>query len=490
MSKIAKNSFHLLINRLSQPLFGFILMILIGYESSEMLGKYTTVSVFYVIFQTIPLLGLTPYIMRKAARDEKRTGEIIGSSLCLGYSVALLLFLAFFVYASRVSHDRETIEALKVAVYTIFPFLAAYVAEVIFVSREETRAISIVATVEGFFRLIVSILALQWGYSIIALFWVIFAGRVGAAIAYLFYLRPVLVYGDKIRISLPLLTDMVKKSPVFLLNSVLFLVVSRADFVILAKFNSAHEIGLYAVAYKILDFGLVFITTFISVIYPLLSKAYEVTEQGLCQNSDFLYLSVKTLKIVIATTFPICLLIFLLADPLVTLLFPKQHPKAVHLLQIMIFCLFFSGIRLHTSGILFSSLKQRTDLISLTISSVIYLLLLMVLVPRFGIYGAALACLLEAVIQMLIRIWYVRFALPVSLITTDRVYLLIVYIFLFTLSGILYAQYFTSFYQVIVGSIVFIVVYIFTVYYSNIINLHDMKFLGLHRVFSTSPSQS
>ena len=59
---------YVLVNRLATPLGAFVVLVLIGRHSDDLLGEYALVMTFYYVMQMLPLLGLTPYLAREVAR--------------------------------------------------------------------------------------------------------------------------------------------------------------------------------------------------------------------------------------------------------------------------------------------------------------------------------------------------------------------------------------------------------------------------------------
>jgi hypothetical protein len=87
--RIARNVLDLVLNRFSVPFFSLALLVVIARQSSELLGWYAVVNVYFFALQTLPFLGLTPWIMREAARRPQDAAAIFGSSVGLAIGASI-----------------------------------------------------------------------------------------------------------------------------------------------------------------------------------------------------------------------------------------------------------------------------------------------------------------------------------------------------------------------------------------------------------------
>jgi len=71
---VLKNTIAMGVNKISMPLFTFLLIIYIAkFRNVELLGQYSLVTVYYMILQILPFLGLAPLVVREMSkRPEER----------------------------------------------------------------------------------------------------------------------------------------------------------------------------------------------------------------------------------------------------------------------------------------------------------------------------------------------------------------------------------------------------------------------------------
>lgn len=404
MTRIASATVALAINRFCPPVFGFLLLVVIALRSSELLGWYTVVTVFHFALQTLPFLGLTPLIVKEAARRPEDAGRIFATSVGLALAVTALLCLAlpFVLLAADFPADVES--AVWICALVTVPYVIAYSAELILVSHDEPRLLGSVPLVENSLRFGASLAALELGYGIAALFWFMLAGRVLAAVLFARALRNRVLRGLPMRCDPTLARTWLAQCPVFLLHAAMQLVTSRAAVVALSLVGGSIAVANFSVGYRVLDLGTVGLTAFAGAVYPGMAKAALASDGGgrlraLTATSTRLALVMGTALAILAVTG---------SELFVALLFPRQFPAAVDSMEILVLAFAAMGVRVTISAAMFAKDRQRVDLIALVLGALTYVVLLVWWVPRFGLAGAAAATVAEVVVQVGIRVGLAR----------------------------------------------------------------------------------
>lgn len=166
-----------------------------------------------------------------------------------------------------------------------------------------------------------------------------------------------------------------------ILNAVYF----RIDVVILSLFRSADEVGLYGLAYRIIESALFFPAMFGGLLLPRLSRAlvkknhHTYARQLIAESLRFLTLSATF--VVIAG--------FTLALPIVTLISGASFRSAAPLLQILsvaLFVMFFGNL----FGFTLVALKRQKSLLILyTALALFNLITNLMFIPIYGATAAA-----------------------------------------------------------------------------------------------------
>jgi O-antigen/teichoic acid export membrane protein len=412
VTKLAKSTVALAINRFCPPLFGFILLVFVGRKSSELLGWYTVVTVFFFALQTLPFLGLTPLVVKEAARRPQEAGRIFATMVGLALAVTALLCAALPSVLAAAELPAEVDTAVWICVLTTVPYIVAYSAELILVSFHEPRLLSVVPVAENTVRVGLSLIALELGGGLPALFWLTFGGRVLAAAAFAWELRRRVLRGQPMRFERAIARAWLSQSPVFLTHAVTFLIASRAAYVAL---SDPIAIAHFSVGYRVLDLGTIGLTAFVGAVYPSLARAAARADR-----EEFAFISLKSTKLALAGALAFVLAGLLGAEAFVALLFPVQYPGAVPVMRLLVLSFVFVGVRLSVSGILFSSDRPWIDLQALFGGSLVYVGLLAWLVPAHGVRGAAVATVVDALFQMGVRMWFARECFRAAALARER----------------------------------------------------------------------
>jgi O-antigen/teichoic acid export membrane protein len=401
-SKALSHTQYVLINRLSIPLGAFIILIIIGRYSDELLGQYALVMTFFYIMQMLPLLGLTPYIMREVARDPVAAGHFYVSIGFLSIIGCVLVDISFWFFFRAIEYPKVVVDAIFVSGILIFPGILAFIAEIIFMSLHRAKPVAQVALTENIFRVVLSVLVLWFDGGLIMLMWVFFITRSGAFIAYTWIMKAQNIVSQFEFPNIALLRKTLKILPSFLIGAVLFIILSRMDFVVLSLYEQVEVIGYYAVSYRLFDISIILLTALIMALFPWVSKRFIGAQ---------LHYRVAVKNILVL--FVACLVIasfigIMFSEDYVSILFSKQYPHPVFLTQLFMAALLFAGMDFVASGILHASDKQTFDVKAIAIGGGVNIALLFWLIPIYGIYGAFVAKIVAIVLQCIIKFHYMK----------------------------------------------------------------------------------
>jgi O-antigen/teichoic acid export membrane protein len=395
--RTARTILDLVVNRFSVPFFTLALLVVIARQSSELLGWYAVVNVYFFALQALPFLGLTPWIMREAAQRPQEAATIFGSSIALAIGASAVLALALILVLRFAGYPPFVDQAIWIAAATTVPFCVAYAAELMFVTRHDTAIVSIAPTLESMARVAVSLIALYYGYGLAALFWIAFVGRIFTAAAYWRALRRGAFRGTPIRCSVPLLGTMLKVSPVFVVNAAALFAVQRAAFIVMSWSVSPEAIADFTIAYRPMEIGLIAMTAFVGALYPQLSATH-----AMATPDSFQQLSSRMTRLLLAASTVAAAIGISMSGLFVAVLFPRQ-PDAAPLLYVLMGALVFNAIRVVTSSVFLAAGRVVTDSVTLGAGAVLQCVLLLWLVPAYGAWGAAAAILIESVVQSIAR---------------------------------------------------------------------------------------
>jgi len=388
---------YVLMNRLATPMGAFIILILIGRHSDALLGEYAVVMTFYYIMQMLPLLGLTSYVMREVAREPKEAGRYFNTIGFMSMVGCIVIDLIFYGFLQIVDYSPAVREATAVLGVLIFPGILVFIAEIIFMSLHQAKPVGLVALVDNGTRVVISVIVLWLDGGLAGLIWAFFFTRLGSCIAYLHIMKQSGIVERFEWPNLALLRKTWNLLPPFLIGALLFVVLSRMDFLVLSIFEQVEVIGYYAIGYRLFDISIIVLTALIMAIFPSISKKFV--------GARLHYLvAVKNMILLFAVGLAmLCFAGALFSEYYVSILFAKQFPHPVFLTQLFMAALLIAGLDFVASGVLHASDLQTPDTRAMAVGGVINLVLLFGLVPIFGIYGAFIGKMIATTVQGVIK---------------------------------------------------------------------------------------
>lgn len=402
MKTITVNIKYVLINRLTIPAASFLLLIVVGKRSGVLLGEYALVTTFYFIMQTLPLLGLTPFVMKEIARKPEMAGIYYSTIGALAIAGSLVVNLGVHLLLPLLTYPDNIKNALHVVGYTIIPGILAFLAEITLITLQQSKSVACLVVIENVIRVGCSITVLYAGGGIVELMWVLFYTRLSALFAYLWIMTRSIDIKRFYLINMAILKDVKVVLPVFLTNTILLLVLSRFDYIVLSLYASIEQIGYYAIAYRLLEISILCVTAILTAIYPYLSKKYVESRQNFLETARLVF------KIFLIALVPVSLMGFFISDKYVQLLFRHQYPIPVQLTELFILVLIIAGIDQVMTSILNAADLQKYDLKALLLGSSLYAITLVMLVPVWNMYGALVALALAVFAQLSARLLYFK----------------------------------------------------------------------------------
>jgi O-antigen/teichoic acid export membrane protein len=183
------------------------------------------------------------------------------------------------------------------------------------------------------------------------------------------------------------------------------------DSVLLGFMKGSAAVGLYNAAYKPVTAILAMPVTYFIGLFPALSRSYTRN------NAEFREIVVRSLRLMTMLAVPIGVGGIFLAEPIINFLFGSAYIHSVPALQI----LSWSAVLVMLRGTYRQSLnaagQQHLDLRCAGTAFAINVILNLLLIPRFGIIGAATATVISELIWVSLAIYlFHRHVASVSLI--------------------------------------------------------------------------
>jgi O-antigen/teichoic acid export membrane protein len=161
--------------------------------------------------------------------------------------------------------------------------------------------------------------------------------------------------------------------------------INRADFIMLERMTTLDQVGLYAAAYKVSNLLETFPIMVMATVYPLMCR-YAREDMG--RLRELYRKSVVSLGVVAV---PLAVGVTLLAPTVVRILFGSEFAGAAPGLMVLIWSTVCVYVALGGGNLLISMRYERVNLALNVLGAAVNIALNLLLIPRMGITGAALA---------------------------------------------------------------------------------------------------
>ncbi|MFA6463629.1 MAG: flippase [Candidatus Paceibacterota bacterium] len=349
-------------------------------------GLLNYVFSFVGLFSFMASLGVESIANREIVSDHSKKSLIIGTSFYLKLFGSFIAILTIFVFARLSTSDVILLGLISMYSLT-YVFSAFNIIETYFQSQVLAKYPALITITAGVISAILKIIAISLGAGIIWLTAIYVLESVVVASGLLFFF---IFNGHSIKewvfdktIALMILKD----SWPLMLSSIAFSVYMKIDQVMIKNMIGNEQTGIYAVASKLAEFWYFIPSTICASFFPALINAKktgkELYERRLKKLYGFMFW--LSLSIAIFTT--------IFAHIIIYILFGNEYLGAVNTLKIYV----WAGIAISIGFVLFYYLilegRTRINAISTIIGAILNVSLNLILIPKYGINGAAFASL-------------------------------------------------------------------------------------------------
>ena len=375
-------------------------------------GMFSLGTTYFTIVFGLSAVGLHEVMVREVAprRDESRR--------YLANFLALRVFLSLITYALLLfglwlvnPYSPDTTQVILIIALAALPEGAFTILQSLFEAHERLGILLVAATVSLVFKLGIGLWLLFSGASIVQLVWVVPAATTISLLVFipgLFRLFRQVPQVSSGRLDLPFVRGHLTHLPSFFVIHVLALLDYQADALIISIMLGEEYLGYYAAAQTILLAFNLMPAAIRAALYPLMSRYYREAPDTLALLYD------KVNKYIAALVLPLAAGLTLLADPIIELIYGPDFAPAVAVLQITIWAIVFLFLVEPHARMLLIHNKQRRAAQMMTVTTTLNVILNLLLIPTFGINGAAVARLASSLALYLLFYAYCHIAIMPS----------------------------------------------------------------------------
>lgn len=177
--------------------------------------------------------------------------------------------------------------------------------------------------------------------------------------------------------------------PMLMTKSMTF-VIGQTGVIFLGIFRSEAEVGCYSVAVTLAGLTAFILSSINTMIAPKFSELFHSD-----RIEEVFYVAKKSSKLIFWTTTPILAGFIVLGKPVLSLFYGQEFAVAYPALVLLVFGQFINSISGSTGTFLNMTGKQNVLRNIMVISAMTNIALNMLLVPKIGIYGSAIAAMVS-----------------------------------------------------------------------------------------------
>lgn len=363
------------------------------YLGPDQFGIFSYAQSFVGLFTAIATLGLDGIVVRELVKDESRRDELIGTAFWLKLMGAFGVLLILAIAVNFTSNDSYT-NTLVFIIASATIFQSFNVIDFYFQSKVLSRYVVYANVISLLLSSIVKVALILSDAPLMAFAWVVLFDSAVLAFGFVyFYLKTnkelkikTLTFKKETALSL------LKDSWPLILSGIVVSIYMKIDQVMIKEMLDSEAVGQYAAAVRLSEVWYFIPMVIASSLFPAIINAKKVSQELYYTRLQKLYDLMVWMAIAIA------LPMTFLSDWVVHLLYGEQYNQAGSVLMIHIWAgvFVFLGV---ASGKWFIAENLQMLSFSRTFYGVLTNVILnFILIPKYGVQGAAFATLSSQVV--------------------------------------------------------------------------------------------
>ncbi len=389
--RVARNTAVLLIGSAGRMALSIVLQVLAArWLGAVGLGKYTLLLAFLNIFQTVCEFGLPSLTIREAARTRSTVTPYLYAAGVLQTLFAVVAWAGMIGLAALLRYPTDTQAMLLIGGASLLPYAFMSAAEAVLQAQERMTPVMALDLAGALLTVALNVTLLALGYGVLYLAVATVVTQVIQAAAAVVIMARL---GQLKRIHWPgvLTRSLLRSAPAFFLLALAVAVFSRLDVLSLSRLRGEVAVGVYTAAFLVVNAANLAFASYGNAIYPRLAQLFAA------DAGRFTALAERVVGHALALSLPVAVGGTLLAPQIIQQISrSQQYASSAGVLRIVIWYAVPFALNTVFSRLLLSSNHQRQSVVVAVIKLAFGLVAYLLLIPRLGVEGAALATVLSA----------------------------------------------------------------------------------------------
>ncbi len=405
--RIVKNTIFLTVASFGGRFVSYITFVLLArFFTPTEVGVWAVLLTAYLMAEVISNLGLDKIVIRNLAQNTENAESFLASTLVLkiGTSVVVGLAASLIVLVSY-SEISGSYPVASVLFFLAVPIVGVTrTIEAWHTAREQMAVVAVAQILERIvlFALLGCFILTEASFG-----YFIAASALAPIVRFLVVLRPAwphvyLKWPQNLR---PLLAESLVLFGVELIAGIYM----RLDLILISKLGSLEEVALYNASYRVFEFFTVVFGGFLVAIFPSVARRANLS----VFKNTFL---IGCVIVVVAAILGIAL-----REPIMGL-FGPSYLEAANTLLILMLALPLSYVTSFMVNYLVASKHTRLVFVLAVVTVGSNLLFNFMLIPKYSIWGAAVAFLLSEIVSCIILFFVAKFILKeeITIISSQK----------------------------------------------------------------------
>ena len=389
-TRILKNFSALTLGQVMSRGLSFLAMAylarVLGSEGFGIISFAQAILAYLMVFST---LGLDLFGTREIAVNHKIKKDLfIGNLLALRVGLALICLVGLGIFILAI--NKSALEKEVIFAYGLYLFPFVFYLGWLFCGIERMEYIGLAAILSRLAFLATVLILIKNPGNVI---FVPYLWLTAALVESLFLIFSYRKFGSiKLNIHLPEWKLFIKDSVWIGISIILLQIYSNFDMVMLGFMKTNQDVGLYSAAYKLILFLVAIGSFYNNSIFPVISRYAKESKPQLKRFVS------KNIAFIWMVGIGLWLVLFLFAPQLILLAYGDKYMGSVRAFQILSLTIVIGIMRLIYSSVLVAFNKIRKSLWGVGVGCGINVILNFLLIPLYGIVGAAVATVIGEII--------------------------------------------------------------------------------------------
>lgn len=366
----------------------------------ESLGEYSLVLSFMAIFASISYFGQHFLVPREVARNRSQAYTFLINSSLIGLAASLPTAILMVFIANLMNYSAQVVGYITIASLVLIPDTLVIIAETVILGLEKLEYVTVTKFFNATFRVGFSLILLYLGYGLGAIFVILGISLVITYVAYMWIISGIVNKRQTSHLNLVIIKGLAQSSLIFLVVSINASLFKRIDVILLSKLAGVDSVGIYTAAGRLVLMIETTAPAFLLSVFPVLSAAYMVSPD------KFEEISKDSLKLVIVAIVPLVIVLASIAEWILPFLFGPEFINSVMVFRILVWML-IPGL---ASSMLFRTIlasnNEKISLLFGATKAIVSISLNLLLIPKYGALGAALAAVATQSVALCQVYWF------------------------------------------------------------------------------------